>query len=107
MGGVGVSVVGAGGVEVADGAAVRHDDVPIAPVVAQDAVQQAVAAAAGAALETVVGAHHLLDVGLLHQSLEGRQIGLVQVARVDAGGVERVAVPLGPRMDGEMLGAGV
>ena len=92
--------------EVVDGVAVGDDEAVVAPLVAQDVDEQAVAGAAGASLEALVGAHHLAHMGLLHQGLEGGQVGLPQVAvrRVD---VHRVAQGLGAAVHGVVLGTGV
>lgn len=94
-------------VEVADSAAIGHDDALVPPFLAEYMVQQPVAAAAWFALEPVVGAHHLFYLAFFYQCLEGRQVGFVQVARADVFRIEAVAVPFGARVYGEVLGAGV
>ena len=63
-------------------------------------------AAAGVAVDALVGTHHLGHVTLLHQRLEGRQVGLPQVALRQLLDVEHVAVPLGTAVHGKVLGAG-
>ena len=93
-------------VEVADGAAVGDDDAAEAPLVAQDFLQEPVAGAARLALITLVGAHHLLHVGLLDDGAEGRQVGLPEVAHRH-GSVEAMAVRLRAAVHGVVLRAGV
>ena len=101
-----VSLVLAAVEEVVDGVAVGEHDGVVAPLVAQDVDEQAVAGAAGLALEALVCAHHLTHVGLLHQGLEGGEVGLPEVA---VGGlhVHRVAQRLRAAVHGVVLGAGV
>ena len=67
-------------VEVVDSVAVCDHQSVVAPFVAQYIDEQTVAGAAGLALIAVVGAHHLAHVTFLYQCLEGRQIGLPEVA---------------------------
>ena len=90
--------------EVPDRPAVRDEVALEAPLAAQLAHQR-VAGAAGLAVRAVVGAHHGLDLRLLHERAEGGQIGLLHVLRRGEG-VEAVAQGLGPAVDGEVLGAG-
>ena len=92
--------------EVIDGVAVGEHDTVISPFVAQDVDEQAVAGAAGLALEALVGAHHLAHIAFLHQCLEGRKIGLPEVA-VGGFHIHRVAQGLGAAMNCVMLGAGM
>ena len=77
---VGVGLVLPLVVEVVDGVAVGEHDGVVAPFAAQDVHEQTVAGAAGLALITVVGTHHLAHITFLHQSLEGGEVGLPQVA---------------------------
>ena len=93
-------------VEVVDGAAVGGDDALVAPFTAQDLVDEFVGGAAGNAAEAVVGGHHFLDIGLDHQVLEGREVGLAEVA-FGNDGVIAVAVPFRAGVDGVVLRAGV
>ena len=93
-------------IEVVDGIAVSQHDGIVAPLVAQDIDEQTVAGATGLALKTLVGTHHLADVGFLDQSLEGRQIGLPQVT-VRGLYVHRVAQGLWSAVYGIVLGTGV
>ena len=92
--------------EVVDGIAVGEDNGFIAPLVAQDVDEQAVATTAGLALKALVGTHHLAHVSFLHQSLEGWQIRLPEVAvgRLD---VHRMAQRLRTAVHGIVLSAGV
>ena len=92
--------------EIVDGIAVGHDKTVVPPLVTQDINQQAVARAAGLALETLVGAHHLSHVGLLDECLECRKISLPQVA-VGGFDVHGVAQRLGAAVDGIVLGTGM
>ena len=93
-------------VEVVDGTAVRYNQGLESPLVAQDIGQKTVAAAAGLALITVVGAHNLLNVSLGYQSLECRQVGLPEVTHGYAY-VKAVAVSLKSAVNGVVLGAGM
>ena len=79
-GGVGVGAVLARVVEVADGAAVRHHDARETPFVAEDVLQQTVAAAAGLSFVALICTHNFLHVGFLDYRTEGRQVGLPEVA---------------------------
>ena len=94
-------------VEVPDSPAVAHHQIFVSPFVPENLGQQAVAPAARLPLETLVGAHDLLHVGLLHQRLEGRQVGLPQIPRVQMLHVEIVPLGLRAAMHGIMLGTGV
>ena len=91
-------------IEIGNGPAVGKDDTVEAPIVAKDLHQQTVAATTRFSLKTIIGTHHLLHFGLFHQSLKGRQIGFIQIARTEVLYVERVAVPLGSGVYGEVLG---
>ena len=62
---VGMGVVLAGVVEVSDGAAVSHHDAAESPFLAEDFLQETVAAAAGLAFIALVCAHNFLHVGFL------------------------------------------
>ncbi len=92
--------------EVVDGVAIGEDDGVVAPLVAQDVDEQAVAAAAGLAFKALIGAHHLAHVGFLHQCLKGWQIRLPEVA-VGRFDVHRVAQRLRTAVHGIVLGAGM
>ena len=105
--GIGLSVVMTLGKEVVDGPAVRYHYTLVTPLVAQDLLQQAAASAAGLILVAVVGAHNLLDIGLLYKCLEGGQIGLSEVTCCDILGVVHVTVPLRTAVHRKVLGAGV
>ncbi len=74
-----MSAVLAGVEEVADGTAVSNNQAFVAPLVAQDILQQTVAGAAGLTLVTVICAHYLLNVTVYNQALESGQIGFPQV----------------------------
>ena len=70
-------------VEVVDCTAVGNHEALEAPLVAQDVLEQAVAGAARVAFVAVVCAHHLLYLRLGDEFLEGRQVGLPEVALAD------------------------
>ena len=72
--GIGLSIVMALGKEIVDGPAVRYHYAFIAPLVAQNLLQQAAASAARLVFVAVVGTHNLLNVSLLDQRLEGGKI---------------------------------
>ena len=92
--------------EVADGAAVAGDKSLESPFVAQDLLFVARLCAAGLTVNALVGTHHLRHLALLHQRLEGWQVGLPEVALGQVLDVELVAVPLRTAVYGEVLGAG-
>jgi len=48
----------------------------------------------------------LLDIGILYQGLESRQVGFPQIFGVDGFGVEAVSVPFGSAVHGVVFGAG-
>ena len=66
-------------IEIVDGVTVSKHDGIVTPLVAQDVDEQTVAGTTGLALKTLIGTHHLANIGFLDQCLEGRQIGLPQV----------------------------
>ena len=94
------------GVEVVDSVAVGQYDALIAPLVAQDILKQALRRAARLTLIAVVGAHHLLDITVNHQGLEGRKISLPEIPHRN-GCVKGMAQRLRTAVDGIVLCAGV
>ena len=78
-GGIRMSTVVVGTVEIVDGAAVGNDYSAESPFVAEDVLEQPVAGAAGLALIPVVCAHHFLHVAFLDDHPEGGEIGLPEV----------------------------
>ena len=94
------------GQEVANGTAIAGDDAVEAPLVAQYLLLISRLGAAGLTVDTLVGAHHLGHLGLLHQCLEGGQIGLPEIALGQILYIKLVAVPLRSAMHGKVLGAG-
>ena len=94
------------GQEVADSTAVAGDDAVEAPLVAQDLLFVAGLRATGLTIDTLVGAHDLCHLSLLHKGLEGGEIGLPEVALGEVLYIEGVAVPLWAAMHGEVLGTG-
>ena len=105
--GIGRDAMGARHPEIADGSAVTHHQSSEAPLVAEDLAQQFVAAAAGLALEALIGAHHLLDAADLHEVLEGGEVGLPQVAGRQVLDVEMVAGLFRSAVDGKVLSTGI
>ncbi len=93
-------------VDVLDRVAVGDDVAVETPVLAQDVLQQALARAARLAVDAVVRTHDRIDLRLLHERLERRQVGFVEVALARMH-VETVALRLGPAVHREMLGGGV
>lgn len=95
------------GKEVADGAVVSHPEAIVAPLVAENALEEFVAAAAWTVIVTLVGAHHLAHVCVLNECLECRKIGLAQIAFAEIVDIEGVAFPFRSAVYGEMLRAGI
>ena len=93
------------GKEVTDGTAVGGDQSVEAPFVAQNLLFIASLCATGLTVDTLVGAHDLCHLALLHQCLESREIGFPEVALWQILDIKLMAVPLRTTMDGEMLGA--
>ena len=92
--------------EVAHGTAVAHHQILESPLVAQNLLQQSAVAAAGFVVQSLIGTHHLPDLGILHQGLEGRQIRLLQVAQRHVVQVGRMAGVLRSAVHGIVLGTG-
>ena len=92
-------------VEIPDGPAVGNHMTLEAPFVPQIFLKQLRAAAAGIAVDCVVGAHDGLHIGFLHRRFKGGQVGFLHVlfAGVD---IEVVPLRLGAGVDRKMLGAG-
>ena len=76
-----------------------------APALTQDINQQGLGAAGSLAVDAVVRAHEGLNIGFLHRSLEGWQVGLPHVLLV-GNGVELMTDGLGAGVHREVLGAG-
>ena len=93
------------GQEVADSTAVAGDDTIEAPLIAQDLLFVAGLRATRLTVYTLVGAHNLCHLSLLHQGLEGGEIGLPEVALGQILYIECMAVPFRPAVHGEVLGA--
>ena len=94
------------GQKVANGSAVAGNQALEAPDVAQDMLFVAGIATTGVAVDALVGAHHLGHLSVLHQCLEGRQVGFPQVTLRQVLDVEGVAVPLRTAMYGKVFGTG-
>jgi hypothetical protein len=92
-------------VDIVDGAAVRDDIAPEAPFVSKDGGEQAAAAAAGLAIEAVVGAHDGEGFPFPDAHFKLREVGLAKVAFVRSG-VEKMAFRFGAAMDGEVFDGG-
>ena len=89
--------------EVVDCPAVAGDESLEPPLLAQDVVEQTGVAATGFAIKTVIGAHHFLHITLLHQCLEGRHVGLPQVALGKHFKVEAMTVIFGTAVHRKVL----
>ena len=94
------------GVEVTYGTAVADHKALETPLAAQYLVEVTRLSAAGHGVYALVCAHHLGHVALLHQPLEGGQIGLPQVALRQVLHIERMSVPLRSAVHGKVLGTG-
>ena len=86
------------------GVAVGDDQAVIAPLVAEDVHEQAIAHRAGNALVALVGAHHFADVTVDHQGLESGEVGFPEVAHRN-GHVHAVAEGFRAAVHGIVLGA--
>ena len=93
--------------EVVHCSAVAGHDALEVPLVAQNLLQQSGVAATRLAVKTLVGTHHFLDVALLYQHFESRQIGLPEVSWRQVFEVEAVSVPFRSAVYGKMLGTGI
>ena len=93
------------GQEVANGTAVTGDEALETPFIAQNVPFIAGITTARITVDALVGTHYLSYVALLHQCLEGWQIGLPQVALGQLLDVKRMAVPFRSAMYGKVLGA--
>ena len=61
-------------------------------------------AAAGVAVDALIGTHHLSHLSILYQCLEGWQVSFPQVALGQVFDVERMTVPFRTAMYGKVLG---
>ena len=93
-------------IEVTHGSAVAHHKVLEPPLVTKNLLKQTGVATAGVVVQTLVGAHHLPHLRILHQTLEGGHIGLPQVADAHVGQVGCVARVFRAAVYGIVLGAG-
>ena len=94
------------GQEIANGTTIAGDESVESPFIAQYLLFVTSLRAAGLAVDTLIGAHNLGHLSLLHQCLEGGEISLPEVALGQVLHVELMAVPLGATMDGKVLGTG-
>ena len=69
------------GIEVVDGPTVACHESVEAPVIAQNLREQTARTAARLIFITIVGTHHLLDMSLSDESLEGRKVSFPEVTR--------------------------
>ena len=93
--------------EVRNCTAVRNHHILEAPVVTQNLLQEALASAARLVVPTLVSAHHLTYIALLHTRLEGRHIGLPKVAWTHVDDVVGMTRILRSTVDSIMLGTGI
>ena len=91
--------------EVPDGPAVGGEVALEAPLAPQELHHQRLTAAAGLAVGAVVCAHDGLHLRVLHQGLEGGEVGFLHVLG-GSHGVELMPEALRAGMHGEVLGAG-
>ena len=91
------------GQEIAYGPAVAGNQSLEAPFVAQYLSFEAGIAATRLSVDALVGTHHFCHITLLHQCLEGWQVGFPQVACRQLLHVEGVAVPFRSAMHGKVL----
>ena len=91
------------GQEVAYGPAIAGNQSLEAPFVAQYLAFEAGIAATRLSVDALVGTHHFCHITLLHQCLEGWQVGFPQVACRQLLHVEGVAVPFRSAMYGKVL----
>ena len=94
------------GQEVANGTTVAGYQALEAPFFAQYLLFVAGLTATWLTVDALIGTHHLGHLALLHQSLEGWQIGLPEVALGQVLHIEGMAVPFWSAMHGKVLGTG-
>ena len=92
-------------IDIVDGAAIGDDITLEAPFLAKDSGEQAAAAAAGLAIEAVVGAHDGISSAFLYSHFKLREVGLAEVALVRPG-IEEMPFGFGAAMDGEVFDGG-
>src|SRR5574344_506637 len=92
--------------EVGNGTTVAHHHILESPLVAQYLLKEFCAAAARLVVPTLIGAHHLPHLCLLHKVLECRHICLPKVTRRHIVDIGSVAAPLRSTVDGIVLGTG-
>ena len=90
--------------DVVDCSHIADDGSPEAPLAAQDVDEKPLVRAARDAVDRRVRAHHALDLRLLHERLERREVIFVEIAVVEVH-VELVALLLGTGVDGVVLRA--
>ena len=93
-------------VEVADSNAVADDEILETPVIAENLLKQTCRTAAGVIVQTLIGAHHFTNLGILYQRLEGRHVGLPEVTHGDIRQVGCMAGIFRTTVDGIVLGTG-
>jgi hypothetical protein len=104
--GIGMRVVASFSPEIVDSAAVGKQDTVILPFIAEDMGEELVIGTAWLPVEAVVGTHNFLNLAFGNESLEGREIGGMEIPRTDRH-VELMAVPFRAAMYGIMFGAGM
>ena len=92
--------------EIGNGTAVAYHHILESPLVAQNLLKQSGAAAAWLVIPTLVGAHHLAHLCLLHKVLECRHIGFPQVAWRHIVYIGMMTAPFRTAVYGIVLGAG-
>ncbi len=86
--------------------AVAHHHAVEFPLVAQNLLKQTCIAATGLAVQTLVGAHHLCHMAVLHQRFKSRKVRFPEIAQRQRIDVHAVSAPLRPAVNSKMLGAG-
>ena len=92
------------GQEVANSTTVTSDQPLETPFITQDLLFVACLTATRLTINALIGTHHLGHLALLHQCLEGWQVGLPKVALGQVLHIKRVAIPFWSAMHGEVLG---
>ena len=93
-------------VKVTDSTTVTHNEIFETPFVAKNLLEQTVTAAAGVIVESLIGTHHLSDLSILYQRLEGWHVGLPEVAYGNVCEVGGMAGVFRTTMYGIVLGTG-
>ena len=94
-------------IEIVDGSAVTHHKTLVAPLITQDLSQQLVGTTARLSFVGIVGTHHFVHIGGLHEVLKRIEISLGKVTLTDVGSIELMALVFRTTMHSIMLEAGM